>query len=39
MSLAHDLDLDAWLKEELLGYINGTVAQGPLIYEGLNEQF
>lgn len=30
---------DAWLKEETLGYINGTMAQGPLVYEGLNEQF
>ncbi|KAL8292964.1 hypothetical protein RQP46_000658 [Phenoliferia psychrophenolica] len=30
---------DAWLKEELVNYINGTIAQGPEIYEGLNEQF
>ncbi|KAK4705025.1 acid phosphatase type 7, partial [Phenoliferia sp. Uapishka_3] len=30
---------DAWLKEELINYINGTLAQGPEIYEGLNEQF
>jgi hypothetical protein len=31
--------LDAWLKEEVLGYINGTFAQGPQVYEGLNEIF
>jgi hypothetical protein len=30
---------DAWLKEETLGYINGTLSEGPLVYEGLNEQF
>jgi len=30
---------DAWLSELNLGYINGTQAQGPQIYEGLNEQF
>lgn len=30
---------DAWLKEETLGYIPGTLSDGPLVYEGLNEQF
>ncbi|KAJ7853904.1 Metallo-dependent phosphatase-like protein [Mycena leptocephala] len=30
---------DAWLSELNLGYINGTQAQGPQIYEGLLEQF
>ncbi|KAF8175082.1 Metallo-dependent phosphatase-like protein [Mycena galopus ATCC 62051] len=30
---------DAWLSELNLGYINGTQAQGPQIYEALVEQF
>ncbi|KAJ7635398.1 Metallo-dependent phosphatase-like protein [Roridomyces roridus] len=30
---------DSWLFELGLGYINGTQAQGPAIYEGLIEQF
>jgi len=30
---------DSWLKELKLGYINGTKADGPALYEGLLEQF
>ncbi|KAM0750698.1 putative acid phosphatase [Meredithblackwellia eburnea MCA 4105] len=30
---------DAWLKEQVLTYINGSVSDGPSIYEGMNEQF
>ncbi|KAF8307932.1 Metallo-dependent phosphatase [Clavulina sp. PMI_390] len=30
---------DSWFKEYSLGYINGSVADGAAMYEGLNEQF
>ncbi|GAK62714.1 uncharacterized protein PAN0_002d0916 [Moesziomyces antarcticus] len=30
---------DYWLKEVVLGYINGTIAAGPELYEQINEEF
>ncbi|KAF8307934.1 Metallo-dependent phosphatase [Clavulina sp. PMI_390] len=30
---------DSWYKEYNLGYINGSVADGAAMYQGLNEQF
>ncbi|SPO25050.1 related to acid phosphatase precursor (pH 6-optimum acid phosphatase) [Ustilago trichophora] len=30
---------DYWLKEVVLGYINGSVAAGPELYEEINEEF
>lgn len=30
---------DYWLKEVVLGYINGTIAAGPELYEKINEEF
>ncbi|EST10219.1 Iron/zinc purple acid phosphatase-like C-terminal domain protein [Kalmanozyma brasiliensis GHG001] len=30
---------DYWLKEVVLGYINGSIAAGPQLYEQINEEF
>ena len=30
---------DYWLKEVVLGYINGSIAAGPELYEKINEEF